>query len=615
MERVIGLIDMDCFYAQVEQRERPELWDTPVAVVQHAREGSPGGIIAVSYEARKFGVKRGMMIPEAKTKCPELNVCFVPQGEHIDKADIQKYRDASAEVFDVLNAFDQRIIVERASVDEAFLDLTELVDKKILETGALQLLQNITSDLSLTLPATHLADGNDKNSEGAYDREANLRRWLDVRCATEISHLRLAIAAQTIEQMRAKIRERTKFFCSGGVGNNKMLAKLVCARHKPRQQTVIPFDYVPVIFEGTPVGDVRMLGGKLGHKIQDRLAVGTMGDLATIPYEMLELHFGGHAQWISQLAKGHDDEPVKPRNNQLSIAVSKNFPGKNALTTVAEVRRWIEGLSKELSKRLVADQIKNKRTAENVIFGILGETHTSKTLKIGSYSPQAIVEVIWSAAKTFNKAPSGSDQWTPPVFNLSMSASRFIGGMSVQSQNIKEWMEKRSQLRDSNAERLQPSSLLPPKSEVFVNELSSRTQVIDVMEGPSTSEGVKSAGSSPQKTSLKEAGDFEVAEVELDDDGWQVYDPSQFEFGTTSNAIPALESSDVGEISSAVFEELPANIKAELAHFHKLNQARKLKAAAIEREKPSRRKGIRKAVTESPPAKRRLEAFFKKDSP
>lgn len=104
---------MDCFYAQVEQRERPELWDTPVVVVQHAREGSPGGlvhcchmdvgygpvsilscfsILAVSYEARSFGVKRGMMIPEAKAKCPELNICFVPQGEHIDKADIQKYR-------------------------------------------------------------------------------------------------------------------------------------------------------------------------------------------------------------------------------------------------------------------------------------------------------------------------------------------------------------------------------------------------------------------------------------------------------------------------------------------------------------------------------------------
>ncbi|VDO41490.1 unnamed protein product [Haemonchus placei] len=144
MDRVIGLIDMDCFYAQVEQREQPELWDSPVVVVQHAREGAPGGVIAVSYEARKFGVKRGMMIPEAKTKCPDLNVCFVPQGEHIDKADIQKYRDASVEVFDVLNAFDERIVVERASVDEAFLDLTEFVDQRLIESGAAEMLQEVS---------------------------------------------------------------------------------------------------------------------------------------------------------------------------------------------------------------------------------------------------------------------------------------------------------------------------------------------------------------------------------------------------------------------------------------------------------------------------------------
>ncbi|KIH49568.1 hypothetical protein ANCDUO_20358, partial [Ancylostoma duodenale] len=121
--------------------------------------------------------------------------------------------------------------------------------------------------------------------------------------------LRLAIAAQTIEQMRARIRECTQFFCSGGIANNKMLAKLVCARHKPRQQTVIPFEFVPTLFEETPIGDVRMLGGKLGYAIQDRLAVGTMADLAAIPYEMIERHFEGQAQWISQLAKGYDDEP------------------------------------------------------------------------------------------------------------------------------------------------------------------------------------------------------------------------------------------------------------------------------------------------------------------
>ncbi|ETN81386.1 ImpB/MucB/SamB family protein [Necator americanus] len=609
MDRVIGLIDMDCFYAQVEQRERPELWNTPVIVAQHTGAMTSRVILAVSYEARKFGVKRGMTIPDAKAKCPELNICHVPQGEHADKADIQKYRDASEEIFDVLYTFDDRIIVERASVDEAFLDLTALVDQKIVEIGATELLHNITNDLPLALPTTHIADGNDKNAGDIYDRETSLRSWLDIWCAREVNHLRLAIAAQIMEQMRAKIRECTQFFCSGGVANNKMLAKLVCARHKPRQQTIIPFNFVPVIFEETPVVDVRMLGGKLGHAIQDRLGVATMGDLAAVSYEMIEQHFEGQAQWISQLAKGYDDEPVKIRSNQQSIAVSKNFAGKNALTTVAEVRSWIEGLSKELSKRLVADQVKNKRTAQNVIFGILGETHTSKTLKIGSYSPQVIAEVMWSAAKAFNKAPLG----TPPVYNLTMSASRFTEGLSVQSQNIMEWVEKRLEQLEAGRVLLQPPSAAP-EPRIFVKGVLKRPADL---EGPSTSGVDVPVNNSPKKAPpRKRKTDLESTEVKIDDDGWQVYDPAQFESTTTSAAIPAVESSDIGEISTAVFQELPANIKAEFAHFHKLEQARKLKAAAFEREreKPSGKKRISKTTAKEPPAKKKIEAFFKRDN-
>ncbi|VDN30550.1 unnamed protein product, partial [Cylicostephanus goldi] len=200
MERVIALIDMDCFFVQVEQREKPELWGKPVVLA----------VFVVSYEARSAGVKRKMTISQAKAICYDLNV------------------DASAEIFDVFNNFDERIIVERASVDEAFLDMTELVDQTILEFGAAQLLQNLTSNLSTTLPTTHVADGNDRGNEDVYNREASLRNWLDNRCATEISHLPV-----------------------------QMLAKLICARHKPRHQTIIPFDYVPVIFGRTRVGDIR----------------------------------------------------------------------------------------------------------------------------------------------------------------------------------------------------------------------------------------------------------------------------------------------------------------------------------------------------------------------
>ncbi|CAJ0597286.1 unnamed protein product [Cylicocyclus nassatus] len=598
MERVIALIDMDCFYVQVEQREKPELWGKPTVVVQHAREGAPGGILAVSYEARKFGVKRMMMIPQAKAKCPELNVCFVPQGEHIDKADIQKYRDASAEVFDVLNNFDERIIVERASVDEAFLDMTELVDKTILEFGAAQLLQNLTSNLSTTLPTTHVADGNDRDNEDVYDREASLRSWLDNRCATEISHLRLAVAAEFVEQMRARIRECTQFYCSGGIGNNKMLAKLICARHKPRQQTIIPFDFVPVIFSETRVGDIRMLGGKLGHAIQGLLPVETMGDLAAMPFELIEKHFGGTARWISQLAKGYDDEPVKPRNNQLSIAVSKNFLGKNALTTVAEVRRYIDGLCKELCKRLVDDQVKNKRTAQNVIFGFFDDSYVraSKTAKITSYSPQAVADAVWGAAKTFNRAPLGSDQWIPPIYNLSMSASRFTEGISIQSKNIMEWVEKRLQSNEAGQGTNQATAAASAEQKASGDVCPLDTEM------PSTSAETDLHSSSAAKVSLDQKKE-EKPEIQIDDDGWQVYDPALFEQCTTKNTVSAVESRDIGTISSAVFEELPPNIKA---------QARRLKAAAEREKKPNGKKRASNANAKGPASKKKLEDFFNK---
>ncbi|KAJ1360967.1 hypothetical protein KIN20_020102 [Parelaphostrongylus tenuis] len=613
MDRVVGLIDMDCFYAQVEQRERPELWNTPVVVVQHAGEGTPGGVLAVSYEARPFGVKRGMMIPEAKAKCPDLNICFVPQGEHIDKADIQKYRDASAEVFDVLNSFDDRIVVERASVDEAFLDLTEMVDQKIVEFGAQSLLNDLLSNVSSALPTTHLADGTDKNDDEKYDRESRIRDWLRVHCAKDVSNLRLAIAAHTIEQMRAAIREGTQFFCSAGVANNKMLAKLVCSRHKPRQQTVLPFEFVNAIFVETPIDEVRMLGGKLGHAIQNRFAIKTMADLAEIPSEIIELHFEGQAQWIHQLAKGHDNEPVKRRDSQLSIAVSKNFPGKNALKTTAEVRSGLKDCRKNFRNALLLIKLRINELQKNVVFGILGETRTTRTLKIPSYKPQAIAEIIWGAAKAYNRAPSGSEEWTPPIFNLSMSASRFVEGVNVQSQSIMEWVEKRLELSESGSSIFSPSKTPLLKPRVFVKGVLKEDA--DTGSGPSSN--TPTAYNTPEKKPVAVSNPEPHAEMSVDDDGWQIYDPAQFDTAVTPTKVPAdVDFADSGPIPSMAFQELPADIREELAHFHKLDQARRLKEATSEREKKknsSKKRLAATAVKDSPTKKKKIDSFFRKE--
>ncbi|KAK6044475.1 hypothetical protein COOONC_18020 [Cooperia oncophora] len=221
------------------------------------------------------------------------------------------------------------------------------------------------------------------------------------------------------------------------------------------------------------------------------------------------------------------------------------------------------GLSKELSKRLVADQVKNKRTAENVVFGILNDNQTSKTLKIASYSPQVLAEIMWSAAKAFNRAPSGSDQWDPPIYNLSMSASRFVDGVSAQNQSIMEWVEKRLKLSEAGNSMFEPANNPAPEPRIFVKGVLKRPTDKEVA-GPSG--GMSSASNSPIKTTPKKKKPDTEAEVKVDEDGWQVYDPALFE--APSNALPAVELNDIGEISSAVFQELPDNIKAVCFSFH-----------------------------------------------
>jgi DNA polymerase IV len=110
--RRIVHIDMDAFYASVEQRDRPELRGRPVAV-----GGSPesrGVVAAASYEARHHGVRSAMPMSRAVRLCPDLAI--VPP-------DFAKYRSVSQQVFAIYRGITP--LVEPLSLDEAYLDVTE----------------------------------------------------------------------------------------------------------------------------------------------------------------------------------------------------------------------------------------------------------------------------------------------------------------------------------------------------------------------------------------------------------------------------------------------------------------------------------------------------------
>ena len=252
--RVVAHVDMDAFFAAVEERMNPHLAGKPLAVGGDP-ERRRGVIAAANYPARKFGLHAGMPTGEALRLCPELTVV---------EGNPQKYVHTSLQILEILK--DYTPIVEPFSIDEAFLDLT----------GSPRLAASRWTDYDPQDPA-------------------------DV----------LDAAIPTARAIQRAILRKTGLGATVGIGPNKYIAKMASGVQKPRGLTVLTQERFRERF--WPMGVQELWG--IGEKTRialEKLGISTVGQLARFPKEFLTYHFGMNGDHMRNAAWGRDDGAVVP---------------------------------------------------------------------------------------------------------------------------------------------------------------------------------------------------------------------------------------------------------------------------------------------------------------
>ncbi|KAK2066439.1 hypothetical protein P8C59_000262 [Phyllachora maydis] len=363
-DRVILHFDYDCFYAQVVENQQPALRSLPLGIKQKS-------ILATcNYVARRRGVKKLMVILEARNICPDL---VLVEGE-----DLTPFRDVSKRLYALLRAYSWSRKVERLGLDEVFFDATDLVawNAELLNRNTLArsffCLSRDDPEKGFVYDATAFAGfvhglGNPGTSGLENPGTSGLENPL---------YVRLLLASHLARYLRLQIEEQG-FTSACGIATNKTLAKLAGSRNKPRNQTTLLSLHDAAVMSFMDEYTLRQVPGfgpRITRILED-LVTGrptaeenitdcpvTVRQLRNHPdasAALMEKLLGGHGlergigAKLFRLLHGVDDAEVRAASDvPTQISIEDTYQGLN---TPDEINRELRLLTASLLRRMHAD--------------------------------------------------------------------------------------------------------------------------------------------------------------------------------------------------------------------------------------------------------------------
>ena len=290
-KRRILHIDLDAFFCAVEELRDPTLKGKPFAV--GGRPDQRGVVASCSYAARKFGVRSAMPMAQAVRICPDLKIV---RGKYRD------YSNASTMVMDHLKTLTDQI--EQISIDEAFVDITQITEQ----------------------------------------------------------------SQQIAEKLQRHVNTSFGLPCSIGIATNKLVAKIATDFGKiergfsdrpPNAIYIVPAGNEATFLAPLPVKALWGIGPKTAEKLKE-MSIHTIGDLTHMTEIEATKHFGKWGYSIVRRAQGIDDRPIVLKHVAKSISQERTFPEDVRAEEI--LFETIKKMSKQISERL-----KNKHTQGTTI--------------------------------------------------------------------------------------------------------------------------------------------------------------------------------------------------------------------------------------------------------